>query len=608
MLHLLTALQKVMDCKMNFYVSLTRVALILVPLLIVGRTQKLTKDYSSFHRYPLCQASDDIRYPTTVSEIVSIVNEAIHRGVTVKAFGERHSTTDIICTEGIPVDMTKFQSFKMNFDTTATFGAGVTIYEASVFLQQNGRAFRVMPTFGNITLGGAVGTCAHGSSIKYPSSLSAQVARMTIVNGLGNIQNISDPEDLKSFATHLGLLAVVVDLTMYTVPMYKIKSHNYIVSDEVLTNGKAIDWARDSDDISLVWFPKFNVAIVHNHTFVPTKTPGNALGNVVPTSSLKESIFSTLYKELAFDLSTSECQEASTLGMKMLHILELSLIRLTVNQSPCNKSNELLNVAVGYPHEMISSICSKESQSEEICSWLHPEPYSKKTLNVEFSCELTDLPVVIATMKDILNNSPSAFPVYGILIRFSGKNDIYMSTSYGMDTVHIEWFLWKRTDQYKEPSGNLAGYQTIQQALAKQFRGRSHWGKSGLIYHSSSMLDLKLNPLARSKFMDAMKKFDPNGIFMNNFGRRLTHMDTKIDMDPLTTRCALLDNCFCSKNADCGDAQICTTINGYKYKACKTKNIVSTDKFDENEFSPNFNVKDWFIEKIPVLISSLKCP
>lgn len=32
-----------------------------------------------------------------------------------------------------------------------------------------------------------------------------------------------------------------------------------------------------------------------------------------------------------------------------------------------------------------------------------------------------------------------------------------------------------------------------------------------------------------------MKKFDPNEIFLNNFGRRITKTDTKIDSDPSTT-------------------------------------------------------------------------
>lgn len=138
--------------------------------------------------------------------MVSIINEAIDRGVGVKAFGQRHSITDIICTDGIPIDMRSFMSIKMNDDKTATFGAGVTLQEAGDFLLQHERALRVLPAYGNLTLVGAIGTGAHGSSIKFHSSISAQVAKMTIVNGLGQVVVISSREDLSSFKVHLGLL------------------------------------------------------------------------------------------------------------------------------------------------------------------------------------------------------------------------------------------------------------------------------------------------------------------------------------------------------------------------------------------------------------------
>lgn len=56
------------------------------------------------------------------------------------------------------------------------------------------------------SLGGAIGTGAHGSTIKYNASISAQVVKLTIVDGTGRLQEISNQEDLKSFRLNLGLL------------------------------------------------------------------------------------------------------------------------------------------------------------------------------------------------------------------------------------------------------------------------------------------------------------------------------------------------------------------------------------------------------------------
>lgn len=102
--------------------------------------------------------------------------------------------------------MTGLVSKKMNADNTATIGAGLNLRETTQFLRLNGRALKFTPAFGNITIGGAIGTGAHGSSIKHHASISSQVVSVKIVNGKGQIQEINNPEDLKAFKMHLGLL------------------------------------------------------------------------------------------------------------------------------------------------------------------------------------------------------------------------------------------------------------------------------------------------------------------------------------------------------------------------------------------------------------------
>jgi len=176
-----------------------------------------------------------------------------------------------------------------------------------------------------------------------------------------------------------------------------------------------------------------------------------------------------------------------------------------------------------------------------------------------------------------------------------------MSTAYGRDTVHFEFYLWKTTDYYNDPSGSLAAYQTILQALTQQFKGTSHWGKSGLVYHNSDHLTLKLDPVARDNFVADMNKHDPYGIFMNNFGRRMKKTGTTVDTDPSTTHCAILDNCICTKDSDCGDTQRCTSITGYNYRVCQTKNEFPEKTIDLNSFPPLSGILTWFSTTITTL-------
>lgn len=88
-----------------------------------------------------------------------------------------------------------------------------------------------------------------------------------------------------------------------------------------------------------------------------------------------------------------------------------------------------------------------------------------RALRFRISLSLTDLPAFIRAVKDIVKKTPTAFPLQGILMRFSDKSDIYMSNSYGRQSVHFEFYLWKRKDEYNHASGSLAGYQTILQTL-----------------------------------------------------------------------------------------------------------------------------------------------
>lgn len=112
------------------------------------------------------------------------------------------------------------------------------------------------------------------------------------------------------------LLGIVVYITLYTVPLYKTRAHNYVVPDDVLTNGVAINWARTTDQISLYWFPTFKEVVVANWTIVDVNTPGNAWTNDhVPPTYDNFNILTNLLKEIIFGLTSDPCALANSLGM-----------------------------------------------------------------------------------------------------------------------------------------------------------------------------------------------------------------------------------------------------------------------------------------------------
>ncbi len=112
----------------------------------------------------------------------------------------------------------------------------------------------------------------------------------------------------------------------------------------------------------------------------------------------------------------------------------------------------------------------------------------------------------------------------------------------------------------------------IMKFQAMEYNGRSHWGKTGFYYHSREMLERKLDPGARQAFLRKMQEFDPKGLFMNSFGRRLTGQGNEMDIDSAVKHCALLDHCVCAKHGDCADGQRCARIAGYpNYPVCRPR-------------------------------------
>lgn len=105
-----------------------------------------------------------------------------------------------------------------------------------------------------------------------------------------------------------------MDVTLFTVPLYKVLAQNYVVSDDVLTNGQALEWLA-TDQIMYYWFPTFKQVIVSNLTFVSINTPGNAWTNIVPPTSDAFNIGATTTTSTAYNLISTTVASAATLGI-----------------------------------------------------------------------------------------------------------------------------------------------------------------------------------------------------------------------------------------------------------------------------------------------------
>lgn len=107
----------------------------------------------------------------------------------------------------------------------------------------------------------------------------------------------------------------MVNITLDTVPLYKVHAHSYVTSDDILTNGVATHWAEITDSMMYFWFPAFNEVVVGNLTFVSAAYPGTAKNKLAYPTSDAYNLIATTAKNAAMTLTSSECAAASTLGI-----------------------------------------------------------------------------------------------------------------------------------------------------------------------------------------------------------------------------------------------------------------------------------------------------
>lgn len=109
-----------------------------------------------------------------------------------------------------------------------------------------------------------------------------------------------------------------------------------------------------------------------------------------------------------------------------------------------------------------------------------------------------------------------------------------------------------------------------------------------------------------------MKTFDPQGIFLNKFGRRLLGISKDMDIDPNVKRCALQDYCVCSKASDCATFQQCVVVKGYPVcndigasflpptlRSYNPTNLTSIYESIENYYLHSENIEEY--EEVPAL-------
>ncbi len=215
----------------------------------------------------LTYCSSEVVEPTSAEEVADFVRSQYR----VRTLGTRHCFNEIADTSGVHISLRQMNRIDPvdRHRNTVTLQGGARYGELCRNLDSQGYALPNMASLPHISVAGACATATHGSG-ELRASLAGQVSAIQIVNGRGEIVEISRDTDADIFpgcVVNLGALGTITRLTLDVEPTYQVRQLVYrkLPVDAVLAEFDAIqqmaasvslftDWCGDT--INQLWLKK----------------------------------------------------------------------------------------------------------------------------------------------------------------------------------------------------------------------------------------------------------------------------------------------------------------------------------------------------------------
>ena len=356
--------------------------------------------YENYSSSIVCQSSKifevDNRY-----QAAQIIKKAFESGDKIKAvsIARSNSYSPIICPErgGVLLQlkgMNRIIAFDRNTGIVRV-EAGVRITDLNGYLaKKHGVYLPAMPDFNGVSVAGSIATGSHHSSLKIPALVSDWVDSMTIIDGTGQIRNLSG-SSLDAARTHLGILGVVVEIGLKTRPIEKLRYETITLNDEEDLATNLIQTIKSYQYAKASWFPGQKKVIVETFDLVDENTPGESKHNLWQANS---GILKYIGKIPNIVLNSSQIVQCTA-----------EALRVKTWAPPIEAINSPKQTPVGYAHEMIASNCEKGQ-----CAW--DQGLINRTIEIgipldQLSNWVQDVRSIIDKKKSLLSN-PGYLPSF----------------------------------------------------------------------------------------------------------------------------------------------------------------------------------------------------
>ncbi|KAI4352193.1 hypothetical protein L6164_006467 [Bauhinia variegata] len=519
----------------------------------------ITNSYAIFPDRTTCKAAK-VLYPSTEEELVSMVASAARNKSKVKvATRFSHSIPKLVCPDGRDgvLISTKYLNTILKIDVearTMTVESGVLLRDLIDEAARFGLALPCTTYWWGLTIGGLLGTGAHGSSLwGTGGAVHERVVGIRIVTpagpkeGYAKVRNLSEfDEDLSAAKVSLGVLGVISQVTLKLEALFK-RSITYVTKNDSDLVDQVLSFGQQHEFGDITWFPSQLKAMYRIDLRVPTNTSGNGLYDYIPSRS-------TPSATIAATRTTEEIQEVTRNATgKCLSAISATETMVAAAYGLTNNGTLFTGYPViGFSHRMQSSgscLDSPQDALKTVCSW---DPRIKGLFFYEtaFSIGLSVVKKFIKDVQKLVALEPQSLCGIdlngGILLRYIKASSAYLGKT--EDSIDFD-FVYYRSRDPMEPRLFEDIYEEIEQMGLFKYGGLPHWGKNrnlafkGVInkYHNAV------------KFLSVKQVYDPQGIFSNEWTDQVLGLKNGVTM--LKDGCALEGLCICSEDRHCAPSK-----------------------------------------------------
>jgi FAD-linked oxidoreductase len=414
-----------------------------------------------------CTPAEIVR-PRSEDELAQTIHDAAAAGRTVRAAGSGHSYSPIVSTDGTLVSLERMRGIKeVDAESSdVTIWAGTHLREIGDPLWKQGFAMQNLGDTDAQALAGAVSTATHGSGITL-GSLSSQVVGLTLVTAAGDVVDCSErvqPELFRAARVGLGSLGVISRLRLRVEPRYRLLMTTR--REDLETVLGEIDARLEHRHFEFWYWP--DTASVLSRTSDITDAP--------ITENALERFFKRIVVENAGLWVMSSIAKLVPAWADDVSKLQA---RLGADEARVDRAYRLLAT-----------------------------PRFVKLVETEYSVPAEAGPSCLREVKEWLDRSsvPVSFPIE---YRYVAAEDSYLSPYFGRDSAMVDLQQYKGMP-YQE-------YFAAGEEIFKRYDGRPHWGK----LHNRTAEELRpLYPMW-DRFQELRRRLDPEGVFANDYVRRV---------------------------------------------------------------------------------------